>query len=68
MCLHQLGIQVSPRTFFGEPPLFFADLEKRIIEGGFIRASWCSWQKCEEKINEETGATMRIVLFEKDPS
>ncbi|MGD0028539.1 MAG: proline--tRNA ligase [Candidatus Bathyarchaeia archaeon] len=35
-------------------------------KGGFIRASWCSDQKCEEKIKEETGATIRIVPFEKE--
>lgn len=38
-------------------------LEKK---GGFIRASWCSNTKCEEKIKEETGATIRIVPFEKE--
>jgi prolyl-tRNA synthetase len=35
-------------------------------KGGFIRASWCSDQKCEEKVKEETGATIRIVPFEKE--
>jgi prolyl-tRNA synthetase len=30
-------------------------------KGGFIRASWCSSPVCEEKIKEETGATIRIV-------
>jgi prolyl-tRNA synthetase len=42
---------------------FKETLEKK---GGFIRASWCSDQKCEEKIKEETGATIRIVPFEKE--
>jgi prolyl-tRNA synthetase len=35
-------------------------------EGGFLRASWCEDQKCEEKIKDETGATIRIVPFEKE--
>jgi prolyl-tRNA synthetase len=41
---------------------------KEILEkkGGFIRASWCSDQKCEAKIKEETGATIRVVPFEKE--
>jgi prolyl-tRNA synthetase len=34
--------------------------------GGFIRACWCSSSKCEEKIKDETGATIRIVPFEKE--
>ena len=35
-------------------------------KGGFIKASWCSSPKCEEKIKEETGATIRLVPFEKE--
>jgi prolyl-tRNA synthetase len=35
-------------------------------KGGFLRASWCADQKCEEKIKDETGATIRIVPFEKE--
>lgn len=27
-------------------------------EGGFVRACWCSSQTCEERIKEETGATL----------
>lgn len=34
-------------------------------KGGFIKASWCSSPKCEEKIKEETGATIRLVPFER---
>jgi prolyl-tRNA synthetase len=33
---------------------------------GFIKACWCSDQKCEEKIKEETGATIRVIPFEKE--
>jgi prolyl-tRNA synthetase len=35
-------------------------------KGGFIRACWCSSPTCEEKIKEETGATIRILPFEKE--
>jgi prolyl-tRNA synthetase len=35
-------------------------------KGGFIRACWCSSPKCEEKIKEETGATIRLIPFEKE--
>ncbi len=34
--------------------------------GGFIKACWCSNRKCEEKIKEETGATIRVVPLEKE--
>jgi len=35
-------------------------------KGGFIRAAWCGSSKCEEKIKEETGATIRLSPFEKE--
>jgi len=35
-------------------------------KGGFIRACWCFNAKCEEKIKDETGATIRILPFEKE--
>jgi len=35
-------------------------------KGGFIRACWCSSPICEEKIKEETGATIRLIPFEKE--
>jgi prolyl-tRNA synthetase len=38
-------------------------LEKK---GGFIKASWCGQTRCEEKIKEETGATIRVIPFEKE--
>jgi prolyl-tRNA synthetase len=40
--------------------------EKLEDKGGFIRASWCSNSVCEEKIKDETGATIRIVPFKKE--
>jgi prolyl-tRNA synthetase len=35
-------------------------------KGGFIRAAWCGSANCEEKIKEETGATIRLRPFEKE--
>jgi prolyl-tRNA synthetase len=35
-------------------------------KGGFIKASWCGSPECEEKIKEETGATIRLRPFEKE--
>ena len=36
---------------------------KQIIEndGGFVRACWCSEVACEDRIKDETGATIRVV-------
>jgi len=41
---------------------------KKVLQdkGGFLRASWCGNSKCEEKIKDETGATIRVVPFEKE--
>ena len=45
----------------------YKEFKKTLKEkGGFIRASWCSSSKCEEKIKEETGATIRLRPFEKE--
>jgi prolyl-tRNA synthetase len=35
-------------------------------KGGFIRACWCASPVCEEKIKEETGATIRLIPFENE--
>ncbi len=35
-------------------------------KGGFIKACWCLSSECEEKIKEETGATIRLIPFEKE--
>ncbi len=35
-------------------------------KGGFIRACWCSNPTCEKKIKEDTGATIRLIPFEKE--
>jgi prolyl-tRNA synthetase len=41
---------------------------KNILEnkGGFIRACWCLNPKCEEKIKEETKATVRVIPFKNE--
>jgi len=43
---------------------------KRILnsKGGFIKAGWCGDRDCEELIKDETGADIRVVPFEADPS
>jgi len=46
------------------------DAFKQVAEnkGGFIKASWCGNSKCEAKIKEDTGATIRIIPFKKEDS
>jgi prolyl-tRNA synthetase len=41
---------------------------KAIMESkkGFIKAFWCEDRDCEEKIKEETMATIRVILMDKD--
>jgi len=41
---------------------------KAIMESkkGFIKAFWCEGRDCEEKIKEETMATIRVILMDKD--
>jgi prolyl-tRNA synthetase len=47
----------------------YDDFQKTLKnKGGFIKAAWCSSSKCEEKIKEETGATIRLRPFEKETS
>jgi prolyl-tRNA synthetase len=45
----------------------YEEFKKTLKEkGGFIRACWCANSVCEERIKEETGATIRIVPFERE--
>jgi prolyl-tRNA synthetase len=44
----------------------YDEFTKTLKKGGFIKASWCGSSKCEEKIKEETGATIRLRPFEKE--
>jgi len=41
---------------------------KRVLceKGGFLKASWCGSSDCEAKIKEETGATIRVLPFDKE--
>jgi prolyl-tRNA synthetase len=41
---------------------------KRVIEteGGFVRACWCSETACEDRIKDETGATIRVVPLQDE--
>jgi prolyl-tRNA synthetase len=49
-------------------PVKTYDQFKQVLtnKGGFIKASWCGSQECEQKIKEETTATIRLVPFEKE--
>ena len=44
------------------------DQFKKSLEekGGFIRACWCLDPTCEERIKEETGATVRLIPLERE--
>ena len=33
---------------------------------GLIKINWCDTRECEEKIKEETGATVRLIPFENN--
>ena len=45
----------------------YAEFQKILKnKGGFVKAAWCSNPNCEEKIKEETGATIRLIPFEKE--
>lgn len=35
-------------------------------KGGFIKASWCADSECEEKIKDETGATIRVISSQEE--
>lgn len=38
-------------------------------EGGFVEAAWCGSAECEEKMKDETKATIRVLPFDqKEPS
>lgn len=41
----------------------------RIIDadGGFVKASWCGSEECEEKVKNETGADIRLIPFDEKP-
>ncbi len=41
---------------------------KSLLEtkGGFLKAAWCGDPACEAKVKDETGATIRVIPFEKE--
>ena len=50
-----------PNTF--EPKDY--DEFKEIVEIGFARAWWCGNEACEDKVKEETQATIRCIPMEQ---
>ncbi len=45
----------------------YAEFQKILKnKGGFVKAAWCSNPNCEEKIKEETGATIRLIPLKKE--
>ncbi len=34
-------------------------------EGGFLLAPWCGEEACERQVNQETGATIRVIPFDE---
>jgi prolyl-tRNA synthetase len=56
---------------FREENTFNVDSYERFKEqieepGGFLNSHWCGSAECEEKIKEDTKATIRIIPFERD--
>lgn len=49
-------------------PVYTYDEFKEILQrkGGFIKAAWCLSPECEKRIKEETGATIRLIPFERE--
>lgn len=39
---------------------------KKNVGNGFVKASWCGDNHCENQIKVETGATIRVILFKKE--
>ncbi len=49
-------------------PIKSYDEFKQVVEGkgGFVKAAWCGDPDCEKKVKDETGATIRVLPFEKE--
>lgn len=41
----------------------YEELKEYVKSGNFVKALWCGNEKCEKKIKEETGATLRVIPF-----
>lgn len=55
--------RLAENTFEAESYLEFKDIMKD--SRGFIKAFWCESAECEQKIKEETKATVRVIPFEQ---
>jgi len=45
----------------------YGEFKKVLCEkGGFLKAAWCGSADCEVKIKDETGATIRVLPFDKE--
>lgn len=44
----------------------YEEFKTLLDSGGFIKAGWCSRKTCEEKIGQETGATIRLIPFAEE--
>lgn len=45
-----------------------SQFKKEIENGMFLNSPWCGNQKCEETVKEETGADIRVILFDAERS
>ncbi|MEM5793235.1 MAG: proline--tRNA ligase [Candidatus Aenigmatarchaeota archaeon] len=65
----QNNLYEKAREFLNENIRFAKDHKefKKILEEkrGFIKIDWCGSKECEERIKEETGATVRVIPFEE---
>jgi len=43
----------------------YEKFKEELEKGGFLYASWCGDESCEEKIKEETGAEIRVIPFDE---
>jgi prolyl-tRNA synthetase len=66
----QNNLYIKAKTTLEEKTITVQDYEtlKKTLKskGGFIKAAWCGRSECEEKVKEETGATIRLRPFEKE--
>ena len=66
----QTNLFQNAKRFLEEHTQKISDYEafKQTIRenGGFLNACWCSVQDCEDRIKEETGATIRAIPFEQE--
>ena len=65
----QSNLYKKAKKFLEEHITFASNYEefKKILEekGGFIKVNWCGKIECEEKIKEETTATVRVIPFDE---